>query len=50
VLQTWVEGRKVFDRSDPKDNLIAVGGLGAVNDGGDAGHIDCFDGDIGGQD
>jgi adenine deaminase len=48
VLQTWVEGRKVFDRSDPKDNLIAVGGLGATNDG-DSAHIDCFDGDIGGQ-
>jgi imidazolonepropionase-like amidohydrolase len=49
VLQTWVEGRKVFDRADPKDYLIAVGGLGATNDG-DGGHIDCFDGDIGGQD
>ena len=49
VLQTWVEGRKVFDRSDPKDYLIAVGGLGATNDG-DVEHIDCFDGDIGGQD
>lgn len=46
VLQTWVEGRKVFDRSDPKDYLIAVGGHGATNDG-DA-HIDCFDGDFGG--
>jgi len=29
VLQTWVEGRKVFDRSDPKDHLFAVGGPGA---------------------
>ncbi len=48
VLQTWVEGRKVFDRSDPKDYLIAVGGLGATNDGA-AAHIDCFDGDIGGN-
>jgi len=48
VLQTWVEGRKVFDRADPKDYLIAVGGFGATNDG-DAGHIDCFDGDIGGN-
>ncbi len=47
VLQTWVEGRKVFDRSDPKDLLIAVGGFGATNDG-DA-HIDCFGGDIGGN-
>lgn len=32
VLQTWVEGKKVFDRSDPKDYLIAVGGYGASND------------------
>lgn len=46
VLQTWVEGKKVFDRSDPKDYLIAVGGYGAGNDG--ALDIDCFDGDIGG--
>jgi imidazolonepropionase-like amidohydrolase len=48
VLQTWVEGRKVFDRADPKDYLIAVGGLGATDDS-DGGHIDCFDGDIGGN-
>lgn len=46
VLQTWVEGRKVFDRSDPKDYLIAVGGFGAGSD--EDVHIDCFDGDIGG--
>jgi imidazolonepropionase-like amidohydrolase len=46
VLETWVEGKKVFDRADPKDYLIAVGGHGATNDG-DA-HIDCFDGDLGG--
>ncbi|MBA2334517.1 MAG: amidohydrolase family protein [Acidobacteriota bacterium] len=45
VLQTWVEGKKVFDRADAKDYLIAVGGLGAGTDG-DA-HIECFDGDIG---
>jgi imidazolonepropionase-like amidohydrolase len=49
VLETWVEGKKVFDRSDPKDYLIAVGGKGAGNDGA-AEHIDCFDGDTGGQD
>jgi len=48
VLQTWVEGRKVFDRADPKDYLIAVGGLGATDDS-DGGDIDCFDGDIGGR-
>jgi imidazolonepropionase-like amidohydrolase len=49
VLETWVEGKKVFDRSDPKDYLIAVGGKGAGDDGG-TDHINCFDGDIGGND
>ncbi|HEX6280493.1 MAG TPA: amidohydrolase family protein [Pyrinomonadaceae bacterium] len=48
VLETWVEGKKVFDRSDPKDYLIAVGGKGAGNDGMSAHDIHCFDGDIGG--
>ena len=48
VLETWVEGRKVFDRTDPKDYLLAVGGLGATDDG-ELGDIDCFDGDIGGN-
>ncbi len=48
ILETWVEGKKVFDRNDPKDYLIAVGGYGATNDR--SVHIDCFDGDIeGGQ-
>ena len=32
VNQTWVEGKKVFDRSDPKDYLIATGGNGASDD------------------
>lgn len=32
VLQTWVDGRKVFDRSDPKDRLYAEGGFGASHD------------------
>jgi imidazolonepropionase-like amidohydrolase len=32
VLETWVEGVKVFDRSDPKDRLYAVGGYGAGHD------------------
>lgn len=49
VVQTWVEGRKVFDRADPKDLLIAVGGYGATNDGSAVHHIDCFDGDLGGN-
>lgn len=46
VLETWVEGKKVFDRSDPKDYLVQVGGKGATED--KYVHIDCFDGDIGG--
>lgn len=32
VLETWVEGKKVFDRSDPKDRLIQTGGNGASDD------------------
>ncbi len=32
VLQTYVEGQVVFDRSDPKDFLYAVGGYGAGHD------------------
>jgi len=32
VLQTWVEGERVFDRSDPNDRLYAVGGYGAGDD------------------
>lgn len=49
VLQTWVEGKKVFDRADPKDYLIAVGGKGAGDDDDNHSDIHCFDGDIGGQ-
>jgi imidazolonepropionase-like amidohydrolase len=40
VLETWVEGAKVFDRTDPKDRLLAVGGYGAMR--GQALHLDCF--------
>ena len=29
VLETWVDGSRVFDRTDPKDHLWATGGLGA---------------------
>jgi len=47
VLETWVEGKRVFNRSDPKDLLIATGGYGASNDREI--HIDCFDEDLGGQ-
>lgn len=32
VLETWIEGEKVFDRSDPLDHLFAVGGYGAGHD------------------
>jgi imidazolonepropionase-like amidohydrolase len=32
VLETWVEGKKVYDRSNPKDKLYAVGGDGASHD------------------
>ncbi|HAN99291.1 MAG TPA: amidohydrolase [Planctomycetaceae bacterium] len=32
VEQTWVEGTKVFDRTDPDDLLIAVGGFGAARE------------------
>jgi imidazolonepropionase-like amidohydrolase len=45
VLQTYVDGKKVFDRSDPKDYLVAVGGYGATDDR--LVHVDCFD-DFGG--
>jgi imidazolonepropionase-like amidohydrolase len=47
VLQTWVEGRKVFDRSDPKDRLIAVGGYGATRD--QQTHFDCYGADHHGE-
>ncbi|XZE55565.1 amidohydrolase family protein [Planctomycetaceae bacterium SH139] len=29
VLETWVEGTRAFDRSDPRDELFAEGGFGA---------------------
>ena len=32
VLETWVEGKKVFDRANPEDRLYAVGGYGASHD------------------
>ena len=49
VLQTWVEGKKVFDRADPKDYLIAVGGKGAGDADMSVHELNCFDGDIGGN-
>jgi imidazolonepropionase-like amidohydrolase len=41
VLETWVEGIKVFDRSDPKDYLYAVGGYGAGHD--QSPYLCCFE-------
>lgn len=32
IEQTWVEGRKVFDRTDPMDKLFAEGGMNAGSD------------------
>lgn len=32
VLETWIEGQKVFDRGDPHDRLEQVGGPGASHD------------------
>jgi imidazolonepropionase-like amidohydrolase len=43
VLQTYVDGTKVFDRNDPKDLLYATGGYGASRD--EHGQVDCFDGE-----
>lgn len=40
VLETWIEGEKVFDRTDPKDRLVATGGWGAGNPR--AAHLCCF--------
>ena len=39
VLETWIEGKKVFDRSRQEDRLYAVGGYGASR--GDAAHGLC---------
>lgn len=39
VEETWVEGAKVFDRTDPKQRLYAVGGPGASHDTDDLTHL-----------
>ncbi|REK17889.1 MAG: amidohydrolase [Planctomycetota bacterium] len=41
TLETYVDGTKVFDRSDPKDYLYAVGGYGAGHD--QYPYMCCFD-------
>ena len=33
VLETWVEGRRVFDLADPSDRRFAVGGYGVMRGG-----------------
>ncbi|MBL9075898.1 MAG: amidohydrolase family protein [Planctomycetes bacterium] len=40
VLQTWIEGSKVFDLDDPRDRLMAYGGYGASE--GQAMSMCCF--------
>ncbi len=50
VEQTFVDGKKVFDRTNPKDYIFAVGGKGSSDDGDTQAHdINCFDGDGGNQ-
>lgn len=39
VEETWVEGAKVFDRSDPVQRKYAVGGFGASHDTDDLTHL-----------
>ena len=43
VLETWVEGARVFDRTNPDDLLHAVGGYGAGRD--QKPYFCCFDHD-----
>ena len=38
VLETWVDGVKVFDRSDARDRLYAEGGFGASSEQSDTIH------------
>lgn len=38
VLETWVDGEKVFDRSEEKDRLYAEGGYGAGHDRSNLAH------------
>lgn len=47
VLETYVEGVRVFNRADPKDHLYAVGGYGAGSDR--HAHLDCFEREEGGN-
>jgi len=47
VLETYVEGMNVFDRSKPEDRLIATGGYGASRNESLSDH--CFEGAEGGE-
>ena len=47
VLETYVEGVRVFDRNNPQDRLYAVGGYGAGRD--QSVHYDCFEHESGGS-
>jgi hypothetical protein len=40
VLETWIDGVKVFDRENEKDRLWATGGYGAGRPR--AAHLCCF--------
>ncbi len=35
VIETWIDGVRVFNRNNPKDRVYAVGGVGASHDDGD---------------
>ncbi|HWT01712.1 MAG TPA: amidohydrolase family protein [Pyrinomonadaceae bacterium] len=43
VLETYVEGVRVFNRADPQDKLYATGGYGAGRD--EAVHFTCYEGE-----
>jgi hypothetical protein len=45
VLETWVEGEKVFDRSREQDRLWAEGGWGAGEPR--ATDVECFGEEVG---
>lgn len=47
VLETWIDGRRVFNRADPEDYLFAVGGYGASHD--QVIHTDCYHNHDGGH-
>jgi imidazolonepropionase-like amidohydrolase len=44
VLETWVEGKKVFDRSRAEDRLYQVGGYGAGSEG--RSYMCCYESEI----